>query len=297
MSIPAGQNWEMIVVDNGSTDDTSCVIERFKAKLPIRKVFEPKAGLSNARNAGVAAASGDYILWTDDDVEVEIGWLAGYAAAFSRFPDGAVFGGRILPRLEAPSPAWFVENLDLLCNLLSARNFGDDYLSLAEHPDRVPYGANYAIRATEQRKFLYDPKLGVSPGRRRVGEETSVIKNILNAGYTGYWVPDAEVSHIISTERQTKKYVHEYFRGHGETVALKTMSENLRTRLQLVRCHGSRMIANVILFYAFKASLQTRSSLKRLMAASHHSGALRCTLYAALDRAADKGSNPNNIVA
>src|SRR5688500_3500637 len=68
---PEHVSWELLVVDNGSTDHTPEVVESFSGRLPIRRVSEPEAGLSNARNRGVAEAKGDYICWTDDDVLID----------------------------------------------------------------------------------------------------------------------------------------------------------------------------------------------------------------------------------
>jgi glycosyltransferase involved in cell wall biosynthesis len=100
MRIPMDLAWEVLVVNNGGTDHTDQVIDSFVGRLPIRRVVEPKRGVSNARNRAVDEAKGDYILWTDDDVVVDPGWLAAYADAFKRWPDVAVFGGKIVPRLE-----------------------------------------------------------------------------------------------------------------------------------------------------------------------------------------------------
>lgn len=69
--IPPGVEWELLVVNNNCSDATDEVIDSFSARLPIRRVFEAKPGLSNARNAAVRQARGEYVLWTDDDICVE----------------------------------------------------------------------------------------------------------------------------------------------------------------------------------------------------------------------------------
>ena len=99
LTIPAGVEWELIVIDNGSTDNTAEVLAGYKDRLPIRRVYEPVAGLSNARNRAVVEARGDYICWTDDDVLLDRGWLLKYHEAFARFPEIAYFGGPIDRRL------------------------------------------------------------------------------------------------------------------------------------------------------------------------------------------------------
>lgn len=205
--------WELLVVDNGSTDATPDIIRSFADRLPIRSVLQPVAGLSNARNAGVAAAAGQYIIWTDDDVLVDRNWLAAYFAAFDRFPDCAIFGGRAVPQYEAPQQRWFIAAEPVLKSLLAIRDTPEwSTLTL----DRLPFGLNYAVRAAEQRQFLYDPELGVAPGRRRGGEETAVLRALLKSGATGRWVWEAKVNHLIPAARQSVKYILEYYAALAE---------------------------------------------------------------------------------
>jgi glycosyltransferase involved in cell wall biosynthesis len=106
LRIPANVDWELLVVNNNCTDDTDAVIARHQDALPLRRLFEPEQGLSNARNSAVAVAKGDYILWTDDDVLVSSNWLVEYANAFRSWPDAAFFGGPIEPWFSTEPPAW-----------------------------------------------------------------------------------------------------------------------------------------------------------------------------------------------
>src|SRR5690348_7802361 len=82
MDVPGGTEWETVVVDNGSNDDTPNIIRSFVGSLPIRHDLEPSPGVSYARNRAAALARGTYIVWTDDDVIVDRHWLSAYVAAF-----------------------------------------------------------------------------------------------------------------------------------------------------------------------------------------------------------------------
>lgn len=215
----SGGDWELLVVDNGSTDNTGEVIASFAGRLPIRSEREAKPGLSNARNRAVAAAHGEFMAWTDDDVLVDRNWLTAYAEAFARWPEASLFGGRVIPVLEQPCEPWFRDNLALLEGVVAMRDFGDDPIPLSSEGGRLPYGANYAIRTSEQRRFAYDPELGVAPGRRRTGEEVMVFTAMLQEGLSGRWVPQSRVLHLIGRERQTIGYIRSYFAAQGETAA------------------------------------------------------------------------------
>ena len=217
---PVGFLWELIVVDNGSTDNTAAVLADFAMRLPLKSVTEPKFGLSNARNRGVEEARGRYIIWTDDDVVVQPRWLPAYVEAFRRWPEATVFGGPIVPVLEEPVVSWFAACREQLAYLLAACDFGDAPLPLSLAEDRLPFGANYAVRTAEQRRFAYDPERGAAPGRNRMGEESMVIRAILGEGGAGYYVPEAAVHHMIAPGRQTIGYIRSYYRAHGETAAM-----------------------------------------------------------------------------
>jgi glycosyltransferase involved in cell wall biosynthesis len=218
MEIPDDIDWEIVIINNNSTDHTDEVIDEFRDRLPVWREFEPRPGKSNALNRAIDAAHGDYILWTDDDVVVDPGWLRAYVEAFRRWSEAAVFGGRIKPRYEAPVAKWVTKSEAVLGGPYAIRDFGENVapLSIAEE-DRLPYGANFAIRAKEQRVLRYDPDLGPTPGRIRVQEEYDVIYRLLASGATGYWIPEAKVEHCIGRERQTARYIADYYAGLGET--------------------------------------------------------------------------------
>jgi len=229
MQVPADIAWELVIVNNNSADHTDDVIKEYSDPLPMRRVFEPQPGLSNARNRAIDVAKGEYIIWTDDDVVVDASWLRAYVDAFRRWPDAAVFGGRIVPRYEAPVPRWVVESEDSTFCVYAIRNFGDDAQPLSIAEDRMPFGANFAIRAAEQRVFLYDTNLGLAPNRRWLHDETDVVTRILESGATGYWIPDAVVEHCIGRERQTIRYIADFFVGDGETYAFRNAATTAAT--------------------------------------------------------------------
>ncbi|MET0210652.1 MAG: glycosyltransferase, partial [Burkholderiaceae bacterium] len=190
MDVPPDLRWEFLVVDNGSTDNTEEVIRSFADRLPVRYCREDTPGLSNARNCGVKAARGRYICWTDDDVVIDSRWLSAYVDAFRRHPEAAIFGGRVLPQLEGKSaPDWFVQHhlAVPISSPMAYRDLGDHEVTLGFKGNRVPYGANYAVRTAEQRQAMYDPALGVSPTHKRLGEEVDVIYRMMKAGATGWW--------------------------------------------------------------------------------------------------------------
>jgi glycosyltransferase involved in cell wall biosynthesis len=209
--------WEVVVVNNNSTDETERVLDAFVGELPLRRVFEDAPGLSHARNAAIRHATGDYIVWTDDDVLVDKDWLCAYERAVDRWPEATVFGGPVRPRFEGTPPRWLSAAWQDVGSAFATRELGVEAFELASG-GKVPYGPNFIVRMLEQRQFLYDPTLGRKQADGTLGEETAVIRAILASGRTGWWVPDAVVEHWIPKERQTTRYLRSYYALVGKTL-------------------------------------------------------------------------------
>jgi glycosyltransferase involved in cell wall biosynthesis len=221
--IPADVEWEVLVVNNNSTDATDDVIRGFAPRLPIRGVFEPRPGLSNARNLAVREATGDYVLWADDDVLVPREWISEYSRAFALRPDAAVFGGPIEPWFSETPPPWLQEVWPRVAAIYGGLNLGDAPVALTN--EKVPFGGNIAVRSDYQNRFLYDPALGLRPGSTLGGEETTVVRAMLASGATGWWVPTAGVRHYVQADRFTTKYVRSRFFGYGQFLGMMDSNE------------------------------------------------------------------------
>jgi len=212
--IPDGISFELLVVNNNSTDTTDEVIESFSTTLPIRYLFEPKTGKSHACNRAVRNARGEYILWTDDDVLVDRCWMAAYWEAFQRRPDAGFFGGPIEPLFEGSPPKWLEISLLQITDAFAIRDFGEQPFLFSKK--NQPYGANFAMRRKEQLLYHYNSSLGPQPGSFIRGEETAVINAMLAKGIEGWWVPGARVSHYIPRARQSISYIRSFYFGDGE---------------------------------------------------------------------------------
>src|SRR5215203_2265789 len=112
MNQDGGTVYEVIVVDNNSTDETRSVIDNLRQKPGYEKLiylFEEKQGVSHARNKGIAAARGSILAFTDDDIRPAPGWLSAITGAFKRFPEADCIGGKVLPHPETKFPEWLTD--------------------------------------------------------------------------------------------------------------------------------------------------------------------------------------------
>lgn len=103
------ESYEVIIVNNNSTDKTLEVVDRFAKKYPnIRTVQELNQGLSHARNRGWREARGKYVAYIDDDAKASPDWCKRILNTFSTVtPTPAAVGGQIFPYYETLPPAWF----------------------------------------------------------------------------------------------------------------------------------------------------------------------------------------------
>lgn len=213
---PKGVAWELIIVNNHSTDDTDAVIARYQERLPLCRLFEPEMGLSLARNRALAAAQGDLIVFVDDDVKVRPTLLQEYWAAAQRWPEALAFGGRILPLYVEPPPQWFTDNLHILHGIISIRD-----LPMAEGPfpaPEFPYGANMAFRPAAFACWHFDPRLGLHGADQIQSEEQQLFQQLHDAGTPPIWVPKAELYHRVEPYRCTRQFVWKRLFGFGRSL-------------------------------------------------------------------------------
>jgi len=197
-TLPAEQ-FEIVVVDNGSTDGTAERIKRWAELRPgLRRVEEPAAGVSRARNAGIAAARGELLAFVDDDAVAEPRWLATLLGAYDRFPRVGAACGRARLRLERRPPAWYGRLTEAW---YSAMDFGPSARLLLD-PGEVPWSLNLSVRAALAREIGGFPvELGRVDENLESGEESPLIAAVRAAGLRIAYEPDAVVWHAVPAER------------------------------------------------------------------------------------------------
>ena len=210
---------EILVVDNGSIDDTRHVVEAAAAqsRTPVVYLNESRPGKSHALNTAVAHARGDLLAFTDDDVLPSPKWLAAYAQAFSE--TGADYvAGRILPLWEVPPPRWLTADQH---GVVAASDGGPRRLILEGVRDWVmPIGANMAVRRQVlDRIGGWNPNLGKLKDTLRTGEDHEFALKMLAAGFKGVYEPEASVLHRVPAERLRLEYFFRWCYSNGQIEA------------------------------------------------------------------------------
>jgi glycosyltransferase involved in cell wall biosynthesis len=212
--------WEIVVVDNNSTDRTREVVHDFSRKWPgrFRHVLEERQGLSFARNTGIRESQGDVLAFTDDDVTMEPDWLW-HLTSNLHSREWAGSGGRIIPVWAKPLPSWLsTDDLHTLGPFV-AFDAGTEGGAL----NRPPYGANMAFRREAFQKYGgFRTDLGRS-GTNLFGREDIEFGNrLLAAGEHLRYEPLAVVFHPASESRMTQSFVLRwwFWFGYGEVIQL-----------------------------------------------------------------------------
>lgn len=235
MRVAPGRTWEVIVVDNNSTDATRAVVEGHAPGFPVRLryLLEARQGRSSALNTGIAHAAGAVIAMTDDDVQVDALWLDGACEALGTPDDSIAYsGGPVRPLWESPPPRWLDLERGDLWGTIAIQDHGDRGF-VYEEARKVPLGANMAARRSLfDRIGAFTAGLGRSNGRFVLGQEVpELLIRARAAGYRGLYVPAMQVRHHIPAARLTPAYFKRWWFGKG-------VSRSLMERMQPETDHG-----------------------------------------------------------
>jgi glycosyltransferase involved in cell wall biosynthesis len=212
MSVPASMNWELLVVDNNSTDATKQTVEEIgqNSCLPIRYIFEQRQGLSYARNAAVAVARAEFIAFTDDDVLVDRQWLVELKEGFSGGAD--CVGGKILPIWSEARPVWLTHDLE---GNLALVDYGENAQEI-KRSHHLLYGANLAFRKCVFARLSFDTRFGPKGKKLYNNDETTMILSIIRSDGQVRYQPTAVVYHVIEPQRVKKSYFRKWHFDNGE---------------------------------------------------------------------------------
>jgi glycosyltransferase involved in cell wall biosynthesis len=216
---PAALPYEVIVVDNNSTDGTRALVTGMMDEIPrLRYVFERAQGLSHTRNAGIACARGAIVSFTDDDVRVRRDWVWQIMRVFRERPEADFVGGRILPDWPVAPPPWLTPDNWAPLALV---DYGSSPLRVSSDNPICLVGANVSFRRDVfDRVGLFSPSL--QRVRDGVGscEDHELLLRLFRAGRSGWYDPRIVSSAAVQEERLEKRYHRRWHTGHGHFHAL-----------------------------------------------------------------------------
>jgi glucosyl-dolichyl phosphate glucuronosyltransferase len=217
----SGEHFEVLVIDNHSTDSTKEVTESFHGEIRnLKYLFVDKPGLHEGRHAGMRMSAGDILVYADDDIKAFPEWLESIADSFQD-ASVALVGGKNIPDYEVTPPAW-IENLWIetadgrYMAEFSLLDFGDTIKQI--HPHFV-FGCNFSIRKSVVNKIggFHPDALPQSLLKFRGDGETHVSDQVLSLGYKTIYNPNASVQHFVPASRMNIDYLKKRSYAEGIT--------------------------------------------------------------------------------
>ncbi|HWP44869.1 MAG TPA: glycosyltransferase [Blastocatellia bacterium] len=221
--------YEIIVVDNCSGDSTRETVERFSSGEHLKYIYEPKLGLSYARNSGWRNASGNYVAYLDDDAIATPAWLERILEVFETVkPRPGCVGGRVYPLWEAARPKWLS---DEIITSLAVIDWSDEPRVLADIAREWLVGANMAFPLK-----LLEEVGGFVTGLDRAGRnllsggDVLLQKQIVQRGFSCFYHPEIAVSHLVPASRLRKPWFVRRYYWQGISDAIMQMIQENPTR-------------------------------------------------------------------
>ena len=216
--------YEILVIDNNSTDDTRQVVESFirEGHKGLSYIFEEKQGKSHALNTGLNAVRGAYYAIVDDDFILPPDWVRGIMQGFRSHPGASFVSGKVLPLWEGGTPpGWLTEGH---WSAIAMADYGDNEF-VADHERQVCLLA-CSFRVEDVRQVGgYHSDLGPKEGRTGATEDLDLLKKLWRAGMHGVYVPNVEFLHKVSIDRASKAYHRKWHGDHGRSYAVMRAEE------------------------------------------------------------------------
>lgn len=248
--------WEVVVVNNNSSDDTPEVFAAFAAEHPrlqLSLVTETRQGLSHARNCGIRHSRGPYIAVIDDDETVNPAFAASYVEFFDRYPQAAGGGGVVIPIYETAPPRWL--------SPIAARPIaGALYLGDCIKPfpgNKYPPGGNMGIRRTALERYgLFNTELGRTGEKPMGGEEKELFFRLRAGGEAIYYIPGAVIYHLIPESKLTAAYFDRVNRMGGMSERVRTLERGRAAYLRRLVAEGVKWVGALAYALGYTLRLQ-----------------------------------------
>ncbi|MGH9158684.1 MAG: glycosyltransferase family 2 protein, partial [Vicinamibacteraceae bacterium] len=220
-------DYEVIVVDNASSDDTGQVVADFRIHGNVRYVHEPTLGLNHARNTGWRAAEGEYVAYFDDDALAGPGWLAAIRDGFAAADGPAIIGGRVDPIWEVERPAWLSDGA---ATALTIVDWGATARPLAKVPREWLTGVNFAMPVSLLRELGgFDSRLDRVGNRLLSNGDILIQRRAQQRGYPCLYHPEMRVRHMVPASRLTQHWFVSRYYWQGMSDAAMEMIETAPT--------------------------------------------------------------------
>lgn len=250
------EDFEIVLVNNNSTDNTESECQRFQQDFPdirFNYCIELNQGLSYARNRGIQESKGDILVYVDDDALVNKEYLQTYVNFFEKNPDIATAGGPIVPQYETEEPEWMSHYTRQL--VTGQLDWGTKEREFPKNA--FPGGGNAAYRKTVFDKIgLFNVELG-RKGNSLIGaEEKDLFDKMTTIGIRFFYLPTAILYHIIPEKKLTQDYFDRLTYSIGVSERYRTLQISKGKYFKRIFAEIIKWGATIVLWLKFALCLQ-----------------------------------------
>jgi len=269
----SADRYELIVVNNASTDGTPAICERYTDVPNFRYVYEAEPGLSHARNRGMQEARGKYVGYLDDDAVALPSWLSGVVNAFRDPKPAPVWvGGPIELQWHAPAPDWVDAELRVA--------LGE--VALGDHPrflnpsERLGGGNSFFNRKILEKAGGFDTRLGRKKNVLLSGEETALQHVLQSQGGKLFYHPDIHILHDAHPDRIHPIWFYKryYWGGKSDKVMAKALQGLEHPDLVLEKAEGHPLFRLLSHFFCAGFHLNKAKRIRSRVYLSYVAGRL-----------------------
>lgn len=283
------EKYEIIIVDNKSTDNTRLVKEIYKKYKNFIYVYEEKPGVHFARNRAIKKAKGGILIYTDDDVEVSRNFIKAYVTAFRKYNKMTSAGGEVILKWEENPPKWlqeYIGNKKVFPLLSLMKPYNKFHLS----KNGYFFSVNMAVR-----KEVLISSNGFQPelvGNKYTGNgEYGLYKEFQKKGHLIGYVPDATVYHFIPPHRMTLKYLSDRMENEGISNVYTYYQEKLPSRKNLLKETIMEIRSNITIWLAallYKGRTDDNNAISIQLEASRTKSKVKHIVYLMFNKNARK---------
>lgn len=226
-SAPANCSFEILVIDNNSSDETPSVVQKLTESNPeveLRYIKETQQGLSHARNRGIKESNATFVVFLDDDIIASKSLIPEWLSFFSENPNVLAAGGRIHVQFDDPRPSWMSH---FLLPLLGYHDLGN---SKKKYPtNKYPFGGNMGFKKSVFEDIgLFDTDLGRKGKSLNAGEEKELFRRLRDRSADIHYLPQAFLHHRVNKKRLTTDYIRKQALGLGQSMKLQMAEATIR---------------------------------------------------------------------
>ena len=224
-------SYEVVVVDNNSTDNTRAVVEEFLSAghENLRYLFEAKQGKSHALNTGLQAVRGWAYVITDDDFVLPTDWARGIYDGLTKNPDVSFVSGKVLPLWQGECPDWLTNQH---WSALAMADYGEEQFITDESNQICLLACAFRV-ADVKAVGGYHGELGPQKGRTGATEDLDLLIRLWKSGRKGLYLPHVSFRHKATADRLTKSYHRRWHRDHGRSYAIMRSDETEKGTRQI----------------------------------------------------------------